>query len=59
LKIPPGTQSGQRFRLRGRGLPTAAGARGNLYVVTQIAMPKKLSETERKLWEQLAALPRT
>ncbi len=59
LKIPPGTQSGQRFRLRGRGLPTAAGARGNLYVVTQIAIPKKLSETERKLWEQLAALPGT
>ncbi|HXA08550.1 MAG TPA: J domain-containing protein [Chthoniobacterales bacterium] len=59
LKIPPGTQSGQRFRLRGRGLPTVAGARGNLYVVTQIAIPKKLSETERKLWEQLAALPRT
>jgi curved DNA-binding protein len=59
LKIPPGTQSGRRFRLRDRGLPTAAGKRGNLYVVTQITIPKTLSDAERKLWEQLAALPRT
>src|SRR5256712_319754 len=36
MKLPPGTQGGQRFRLRGRGLPSAAGARGDLYVVTQI-----------------------
>jgi curved DNA-binding protein len=57
LKIPAGTQAGQRFRLRDRGLPTAAGGRGNLYVVTQIAIPKKLSEAERTLWQQLAAAP--
>ena len=55
LKIPPGTQAGQRFRLRDRGLPTAAGDRGNLYVVTQIAIPKKLSDAERAIWQQLAA----
>ncbi len=35
LKIPAGTQAGQRFRLRERGLPHAAGSRGDLYVVTQ------------------------
>ncbi len=57
LKIPAGTQAGQRFRLRGRGLPTATGGRGNLFVVVQIAIPKKLSEAERALWEQLAAKP--
>jgi curved DNA-binding protein len=56
LKIPPGTQGGQRFRLRDRGMPTADGGRGNLYVVTQIAIPKKLSEAERELWQRLAAL---
>ncbi len=56
LKIPGGTQPGQRFRLRDRGLPTATGGRGALYVVTQIAIPKELSEAERALWEQLAAL---
>ena len=54
LKIPAGTQPGQRFRLRDRGLPTANGGRGNLYVVAQIEIPKKLSEAERALWQQLA-----
>src|ERR1700704_547914 len=56
LKIPPGTQGGQRFRLRGRGLPSTSGTRGNLYVDVQITVPKKLSESEQKLWEQLAQL---
>ena len=56
LKIPPGTQTGQRFRLRDRGLPTSGSSRGHLFVVTQIALPKKLSEAERKLWQELAAL---
>jgi curved DNA-binding protein len=56
LKIPAGTQAGQRFRLRDRGLPNAASGRGNLYVVVQIKIPKKLSEAERDLWQQLAKL---
>jgi curved DNA-binding protein len=56
LKLPPGTQGGQRFRLRGRGLPGVSGQRGDLYVVVQIAVPKKLSERERELWDQLAQL---
>jgi curved DNA-binding protein len=56
LKLPPGTQGGQRFRLRGRGLPGVSGQRGDLYVVVQIAVPKKLSESEQKVWEQLAQL---
>ena len=40
LKIPPGTPGGQRFRLRGRGLPGASGKRGDLYVVVQINAPR-------------------
>jgi len=56
LKIPPGTQGGQRFRLRERGLPNAGGGRGDLYVAVQVRIPKKLSEAERDLWEQLARL---
>jgi curved DNA-binding protein len=56
LKIPPGTQAGQRFRLRERGLPHASGGRGDLYVVTDIRIPKKLTERERELWTQLAQL---
>jgi len=56
LKIPAGTQAGQRFRLRDRGLPTANEGRGNLYVVAEITIPKKLTEAERELWERLARL---
>ncbi|MEY2484393.1 MAG: curved DNA-binding protein [Verrucomicrobiota bacterium] len=56
LKVPPGTQNGQRFRVRGRGLPDSAGARGDLYVVAQIDVPKKISERERELWRELARL---
>src|SRR5438094_6749324 len=56
LKLPPGRQGGQRFRLRGRGLPGVSGQRGDLYVVAQISVPKKLSEREREIWEQLAQL---
>jgi curved DNA-binding protein len=56
LRLSPGTQGGQRFRLRERGLPGVSGQRGDLYVVVQIALPKKLTEREREIWEQLARL---
>jgi curved DNA-binding protein len=56
LKIPAGTQGGQRFRLREQGLSGASGKRGDLYVVTQVQIPKKLTEKEREIWRQLAEL---
>ena len=56
LKIPPGTQGGQRFRLRERGLPESQGNGGDLYVVVQILIPKKVTERERELWSELAKL---
>lgn len=56
LKVPAGTRGGQRFRLRGRGLPTASGSRGDLYVEVQIEIPKKIGQKERELWTQLAQL---
>jgi len=52
IKIPPGTQNGQRLRVRGRGL--AGREPGDLYVVARIQMPKEIPESEKKLWEQLA-----
>jgi curved DNA-binding protein len=55
LKVPPGTSGGKRFRLRERGLPTSSG-RGDLYVVTEICIPKKLTQRERELWTELARL---
>jgi len=56
LKIPSGTQGGQRFRLRERGLPGVSGKRGDLYVVVQINLPKKITEREREIWSELAKL---
>jgi curved DNA-binding protein len=49
IKIPAGTQSGQKLRVRGRGLPPS----GDLIVVTKIIVPAKISDAEKKLWEQL------
>ncbi len=49
IKIPAGTQSGQKLRVRGRGL----GANGDLFAVTKIVVPTKMSAAEQKLWEQL------
>jgi curved DNA-binding protein len=54
IKIPPATQTGQRLRVRGRGLPGRDGAHGDLYVVARIQMPKTIGENEKGLWEQLA-----
>jgi curved DNA-binding protein len=54
IRIPPGTQTGQKLRVRERGLPERGGAHGDLIVVTQIEVPVKVSEDERKLWERLS-----
>jgi curved DNA-binding protein len=54
IKIPPGTHNGQKLRLRGRGLPERGGASGDLIVQTRIEVPGRVTESERKLWDQLA-----
>jgi DnaJ-class molecular chaperone len=54
IKIPPGTHNGQKMRVRGRGLPKRDGANGDLIVVAHIEVPGKVSDSERRLWEQLA-----
>jgi curved DNA-binding protein len=54
IKISAGTQGGQKLRVRGRGLPQRAGERGDLMVLTRITTPTKVSDAEKKLWEQLA-----
>ncbi|MGA2543242.1 MAG: DnaJ C-terminal domain-containing protein [Verrucomicrobiota bacterium] len=55
IKIPSGTQNGQRLRLKGRGLPGRAAERGDLFVVARIQMPREITEREKTLWHQLAA----
>jgi len=54
IKIPAGTPSGQKLRVRGRGLVQREGTRGDLFVVTRIVFPPKISEAHKKLWSQLA-----
>jgi DnaJ-class molecular chaperone len=56
LKIPPTTQNGQMFRLRGHGLPAVGKPddRGDLYATVDVELPQSLSEEERKHWEALA-----
>ena len=53
IKIPAGTQDGQKLRVRGRGLPSRDHAHGDLFVVAKIAVPSKITDAEKKLWEQL------
>jgi len=55
LKIPAGTQPGERFRLRGQGLPDVRGyGTGDLYVQITVSIPKKLDDRQRELYQQLA-----
>jgi curved DNA-binding protein len=50
IKIPAGTASGKKLRVRGRGL----GKDGDLIVITKIVVPEQISDAQKKLWEQLA-----
>jgi len=57
IKLPPGTRSGQRFRLKGRGVPAHAGHQaGHLYALVQIVTPKELDDRSRELLAELARL---
>ncbi|MGH9221728.1 MAG: DnaJ C-terminal domain-containing protein [Vicinamibacterales bacterium] len=55
LKVPAGTQSGQKFRLRGHGLPNVGkpDERGDLYANVEVEIPKSLSDEEKKHYEAL------
>jgi curved DNA-binding protein len=54
LRVPAGSSSGRRLRLRGRGLPKSGGGSGDLHAIVKINVPKHLSDRERELYEQLA-----
>ncbi|RLB45997.1 MAG: molecular chaperone DnaJ [Deltaproteobacteria bacterium] len=56
MKVPPGTQSGRTFRLRGKGIPVFGGAgKGDQLVQVMVEVPEKINRTQRKLIEELAA----
>jgi curved DNA-binding protein len=58
LTVPPGTRSGRKLRLRGRGLANGRGGNGDLYAVAHIDVPAELTPDERSLFEQLAKASR-
>ena len=55
LKVPPGTQSGQKLRLREKGVPSATkeGIRGDQIVEIKIVVPEARDLKARELWQQL------
>jgi molecular chaperone DnaJ len=58
LRVPPGTNSGQKLRLRDKGVPNvrSAGKRGDLYVELQVVVPKPVDERVRNMLRELAKL---
>jgi len=60
LKIPPETQNGKTFRLRGQGMPklNRPDEHGNLYVTISVRLPQRLSAEEKALFRQLRDLRR-
>lgn len=61
LRIPPGTQSGQKFRLRERGAPSLRnpGAKGHQFVEVQVTLPQVVSEETKELLREYAKLNST
>ena len=57
LRVPPGTQSGQRFRLRERGVPSGRdGRRGDLVVEVHMVLPKILDERSKELLREFGGI---
>jgi curved DNA-binding protein len=54
VKVPPGTSSGRRLRLRGRGLPSPNGKPGDLLAQAKVMVPRELTKEEERLFEELA-----
>jgi curved DNA-binding protein len=58
LKVPPTTQNGQVFRLKGHGMPAVGkpGERGDLYATVSVTLPRQLTPEQRRHYEELAKL---
>jgi len=57
LRVPPGTQSGQRFRLRDRGVPAGPdGRRGDLVIEARLVLPKLLDERSKELLREFGRI---
>ena len=58
LRVPPGTQAGQRFRVSGRGAPAMSGGRGDLVVEVKLVLPAFVDERSKDLMREFARLNR-
>jgi curved DNA-binding protein len=58
VKIPPGSSSGRKIRLKGKGFPDPRSSPGDLYAELSIRVPQTLSAEEKELFEQLAKVSR-
>ena len=56
VKVPHGSSSGRRLRLRGKGMPNPKGKPGDFYAEVRIMVPSRLTKDERRLFEELAAV---
>jgi molecular chaperone DnaJ len=57
LRVPPGTQAGQRFRVRGRGAPSPrSGERGDLVVEVKLVLPRLLDERSKELLREFGRI---
>jgi curved DNA-binding protein len=58
LMVPPGSQSGSKLRVRGRGLPKKGGSRGDVLAEIKVVVPTDLSQSEREIFEKLSNVSR-
>jgi molecular chaperone DnaJ len=56
LRVPPGTQAGQRLRLSGRGVPTRNGQRGDLVVEIRLVLPPNVDERSKDLLREFGRI---
>ena len=56
MRLPPGTQTGRRLRLRERGWPTKAGGRGDALAEVRVVIPERASADQRAAYERLREL---
>jgi curved DNA-binding protein len=56
VKVPPGSSTGRKLRLRGQGMPGPRGGHGDLYATVKVEVPKNPTAEERELFERLASV---
>ncbi len=59
IRLPAGSNTGKRLRLRGKGLPKRNGIRGDQYVTFTITIPQRLSEAERRIYQALSRVTKS